>query len=186
MSKLHERLDALKAEIQKEEFLQGHGLSNEVNIRMFCYEPDEEMAVRYFISQLDNATDLKCKPVIFNLYKVLLDLCEKDEILDELEAFEEDDGKEAVLETLRNTGENVAMTAEMKEQFDNNPGDIIILTGVGEVFPFVRVHSVLESMQTKFGNVPIVVFYPGKYDGLTVKLFNKLPPNPYYRAFDLS
>lgn len=185
MSTLNERLDELKTKIQTTEFLKGIGLSNEVNIGMFCYEPEDEMTVRYFISQLQKGQDLKCKPIIFNLFHVLMTLCEKDGILEELPEFEKDDGKEDVLETLKNTGDNELMVAEMKEQFQDNPGDLIIFTGVGEVFPFVRVHSVLESMQKTFGNIPIVVFYPGKFNGLTVRLFNRLEANQYYRAFNL-
>ena len=48
MSDLMERLDSLRALIQEPEFLEGKGLSNEVNIRIFCYDPKDEMAVRYF------------------------------------------------------------------------------------------------------------------------------------------
>ena len=48
MSNLMERLDSLRALIQEPEFLEGKGLSNEVNIRIFCYDPKEEMAVRHF------------------------------------------------------------------------------------------------------------------------------------------
>ena len=39
MSNLKERLDLLREEIQKDDFLDGKGLSNEVNIRIFCYDP---------------------------------------------------------------------------------------------------------------------------------------------------
>ena len=38
MNNINERLDNLKLEIQKPEFLEGKGLSNEVNIRIFCYD----------------------------------------------------------------------------------------------------------------------------------------------------
>lgn len=37
MSDITERLDHLKKTIQEDDFLQGKGLSNEVNIRMFCW-----------------------------------------------------------------------------------------------------------------------------------------------------
>lgn len=185
MSKLNERLDRLRAEIQTEDFIKGRGLSNEVNIRMFCYENDEEMAIRYFVSKLKDDTSLKYKPVIFNLFKVLLDICEHEEILEYMQEYEEDNGKAELLKQLQSNGDNKKMVEEMKAQFDANPSDIVILTGVGEVFPFCRVHMILEAMQQSFGNIPVVTFYPGKYDGLTVRLFGELEPNNYYRAFNL-
>ena len=53
MSDIKERLDKVRALIQEPEFLEGKGLSNEVNIRIFCYEPENEMVVRHFVNQLD-------------------------------------------------------------------------------------------------------------------------------------
>ena len=52
MNNLMERLDNLRKLIQEPDFLEGKGLSNEVNIRIFCYDPKEEMAVRHFTEKL--------------------------------------------------------------------------------------------------------------------------------------
>ena len=60
MSKILERLDNLRNLIQNPDFMEGKGLSNEVNIRIFCYDPKEEMAVRYFIEKLTTDPTLKC------------------------------------------------------------------------------------------------------------------------------
>ena len=53
MNNINERLDNLKLEIQKPEFLEGKGLSNEVNIRIFCYDAQDEMIVRHFYGAAD-------------------------------------------------------------------------------------------------------------------------------------
>ena len=55
----------------------------------------------------------------------------------------------------------------------------------GEVFPFMRIHTLLEALQPYFSDVPILVMYPGEFDGRHVKLFNRLTPNDYYRAFNV-
>ena len=60
MSELMQRLDNLRALIQTPEFLEGKGLSNEVNIRIFCYDPKQEMAVRYFTETLVTDQSLNC------------------------------------------------------------------------------------------------------------------------------
>ena len=67
----------------------------------------------------------------------------------------------------------------------HEPGDVLMLTGVGEVFPFMRIHTLLEALQPYFSDVPILVMYPGEFDGRHVKLFNRLTPNDYYRAFNV-
>lgn len=56
MGDIQKRLDNVRQMIQSQDFLEGKGLSNEVNIRIFCYEPRDEMAVRHFIEQLSTDT----------------------------------------------------------------------------------------------------------------------------------
>lgn len=80
MSELNERLDNLKQEIQQEEFLEGKGLSNEVNIRIFCYDPKEEMTVRHFIEQLMVDQSLECHLIQCNLYQIFLKICDEKRI----------------------------------------------------------------------------------------------------------
>ena len=60
MSDIKERLDKVRVLIQEPEFLEGKGLSNEVNIRIFCYEPENEMVVRHFVNQLETDQSLDC------------------------------------------------------------------------------------------------------------------------------
>ena len=67
MSDIKERLDKVRALIQEPEFLEGKGLSNEVNIRIFCYEPENEMVVRHFVNQMETDQSLDCHLKICNL-----------------------------------------------------------------------------------------------------------------------
>ena len=86
MSDIKERLDFLKKMIQERDFLEGKGLSNEVNIRIFCYDPKEEMVVRHFLKQLDNES-LNCNLKHNDLYNVFLDICADKRILDRIPAL---------------------------------------------------------------------------------------------------
>ena len=63
-------------------------------------------------------------------------------------------------------------------------GDVLLISGVGEVFPFARVHALLDAIQPEVPEIPILVMYPGSFNGRELKLFNKLMPNGYYRAFN--
>ncbi len=189
MDNLNERLDILKTEIQKTDFLEGKGLSNEANIHFFCYDPKDEMIVRHFISQLVTDQTLECNILERNLYKTFLSVCDERKLTDRIPGQEEKFGKEIMLKRL--VGEQgksgPAGIKAVVEKMDYSPhqlGDVVMLTGVGEAYPFVRVHSVLEAMQTSFSDVPILVMYPGTFDGRFVRLFNKLQ-NPYYRAFSI-
>ena len=80
MSEIKERLDKVRALIQEPEFLEGKGLSNEVNIRIFCYEPENEMVVRHFVNQLETDQFLDCHLIVCNLYKTFLSICDDMDI----------------------------------------------------------------------------------------------------------
>ncbi len=94
MSKINERLDSLKLEIQKPEFLEGKGLSNEVNIRIFCYDAADEMIVRHFTEQLIVDQSLDCHLIERNLYKVFLSICDDKRITDKASQMEEKKGRD--------------------------------------------------------------------------------------------
>ena len=79
---------------------------------------------------------------------------------------------------------NTAFIGKM-QYAPHEPGDVILITGVGEAFPFIRVHALREARQPYFSDVPILVMYPGEFDGHHLKLFNRLQPNDYYRAFNI-
>lgn len=63
--------------------------------------------------------------------------------------------------------------------------DVLLVTGVGKTYPFVRAHDILENAQPAFDGVPFVLFYPGLYDQTSLRLFNSVADGNYYRAFTL-
>lgn len=183
MSDIAQRLDYLKKTIQEDDFLQGKGLSNEVNIRMFCYSPKDEMAVRNFTERLEKE-QLKCNIQIVDLYETFLSICEDMDILESIPEMEKEDGKEFLEDQLTNTVDAKVFSEKILSDFASNK-DLLMITGVGKVFPFMRVHALLNVIQEDMNDKPIVVLYPGTFDGNYVKLFNQLKPHEYYRAFNM-
>lgn len=184
MSDIKQKLDKVREFVQTPEFLNGKGLSNEVNIRMFCYEPKDEMIVKHFIGQITTDTTISCHLVECNLYKIFLEACKDIDILNAIPDMEESEGSTYLLEQLHSTiGEDV-FVEKIKTKCPQD-GDVIMITGVGEAFPFMRVHTLLEALQPYFSDNPILVMYPGTFDKHQVKLFNRLKPNDYYRAFNI-
>ena len=184
MSNIKERLDLLRTRMQSRDFLEGKGLSNEVNILMFCYDAEDEMTVRHFNEQISSDQTLDCNVKICNLYDIYMSLCEDLDILEAIPEMEESDGSIFLLEQLHSAIGNDAFIDKLQYD-DHKLGDVLILTGVGEVFPFMRVHKLLEAMQPYFSDIPIIVMYPGKFDGHSMQLFSRLKPNDYYRAFNV-
>jgi hypothetical protein len=184
MSSINERLDKLRVLIQDQDFLEGKGLSNEVNIRIFCYDATDEMVVRHFIGQITAEQSIGCHLVESNLYDTFLAICDDMEIIDDIASMEADAGKSFLLQQLHSIATEDAFVEKM-QYAPHTKGDVLILTGIGDVFPFMRVHVLLEALQPHFSDIPILVMYPGTFDGNYVRLFDKLTPNPYYRAFNV-
>lgn len=182
MSSVTERLNQLEKTIQQDDFLQGKGLSNEVNIRVFCYEPKEEMAVRDFTERL-KTKNLKCKIHLVDLYETFLDICKDKRILDRIPQLEERKGKDFLVKQFEKVCDSTTFAKKIIDDFEDE--DLLLITGVGKTFPFMRVHALLNALQKDFNAKPIVVLYPGAFDGHYLKLFNQLKPNEYYRAFNM-
>ncbi len=170
--------------MQESEFLESKGLSNEVNIRIFCYDPSDEMVIRHFMQQVITDQSMNCNVIEYNLYEVFLSICEDKRIANAIPSMEEKKGTEFIRDQMSRMANNTAFVNKMKYE-SHEIGDVIVITGVGDVFPFIRVHDLLNAMQPEFPDVPILVFYPGNYDGRDVQLFNRLKKNSYYRAFSV-
>lgn len=184
MNNIMERLDNLRQVIQEPDFLEGKGLSNEVNIRIFCYDAEDEMIVQHFVEQVKTDQLMNCRLIDCNLYKIFLSICDDLDITDAIPEMEEADGEEYLLEQLHSAIGNDEFIGKMQYS-PHKKGDILMLTGIGDVFPFMRVHTLLEALQPYFSDIPILVLYPGKFDGHYLKLFDRLQPNDYYRAFNI-
>ena len=71
-----------------------------------------------------------------------------------------------------------------------NNFDLMFISGVGEVFPYIRSHNILNNLQSTAKDKPTVMFFPGEYtqcklDGSSLDLFGRLRDDKYYRAFNI-
>ena len=172
MSDIKQELDRIRDRISDPSFLANKGLSNEVGIHVFCYDPADELIVRDFVSRLkaESGTPYHIKEC--DLYEIFLRL------------LEEKRGKEYLLKQLQKIATPEALLEYMKYE-PHEYGDVLFLTGVGKIFPFMRSHKMLDSMQHLFEDIPIVMFYPGSFNGQDLGLFGKFLDGHYYRAFNL-
>lgn len=180
------RLDSLRKRLTDEAFLANRGLSNEVGLYVFAYSPKEEMAVRHFVEELKRAggEQGQCRTIIYDLYEILIEICSQRRILDRIPPMELQRGAEFMLKQIQRVASPEAYVEHMKYD-DHRPGDVVVITGVGRVFPYMRSHNILNNLQHVFDDIPVILFYPGEYTGQTLTLFEKFMDDNYYRAFNL-
>lgn len=185
MSDIINRLNKIDDRISEETFLANKGLSNEVGIHVFCYDPHDEIVVRTFFDQLiKGSADKKYNFVIRDLYSIFMEICEEKRITNSIQKMEESKGKDFLKSKLENVATPEAFVEKMKYE-PHQFGDILLLTGIGKVYPFMRAHKILDNIQHVFADIPILMLYPGKWDGQTLELFGKFEDGNYYRAFNL-
>ncbi|MCL2301621.1 MAG: DUF1788 domain-containing protein [Firmicutes bacterium] len=184
MAGIKQELDEIKGRISNAAFLANKGISNEVGIHVFKYAPRHELIVRDYIQRLASAPSDIYHVIERDMYKILLAILEEKRVLGAAPSLEEKKGKEYLLAQLQKVATPEAFLAKMKYE-PHQRGDILFLTGVGKVYPFMRSHKMLDSMQQAFSDIPIVMFYPGEFNGQSLILFDKFHDGNYYRAFNL-
>lgn len=185
---LEEDFARLRAKLSDPMFLANKGIGNEVGFFVFPYDAAREDEVRARTAELvslSNEGKLPCHIVHRDLWDVFLQICEQRRILDKIPDLERRRGSRALLERLQKIATPEAFVQAMDYE-PHEPGhDVLLVTGVGRVYPIVRAHSILENAQHVFADVPVVLLYPGKYDGSQLHLFNSISDGNYYRAFNL-
>jgi hypothetical protein len=190
MASLEERFDQAERLMQKPSFRQNKGLGNEVGYYIFDYPADQELYVRERIEYLkkkneESADDYQI--VVYDLYQMIIDILKQKGYLEKCFEFEKKRGLERITKSvgnmLRITSPESLIVTHIKEHTPEKA--IVLLTGIGKCYPILRSHTVLNNLHLAIDEVPVVLFYPGKYDGQELVLFGELKDDNYYRAFKL-
>ena len=185
-----DKLDGIWKRISDEEFLANRGVANEVRYYVFDYDASMELVVRRKIELLQKQNNPQADGFeigVFDLYQMVLDILEERGYVEKCIKFEKTKGREylynAVSKLLRLTSSSNLIVNRIVEQTPEYA--VVFLTGVGKVFPFVRSHNILNNLHQVLDSVPVVMFYPGKWNGESLSLFGTINDGNYYRAFPL-
>ena len=190
MSILNMRLDKAEEMIKKPSFRQNKGLGNEVGYYVFDYPAEEEMLVRerveYIRQKNENSMD-GFKVVVYDLYEIIIGILKDKGYLEKCFEFEKTKGFDRITKSVSNmlriTSADSLIVNYIKENTPEN--SVVFLVGIGKCYPILRSHTVLNNLHQVVDNVPVVLFYPGKYDGQELVLFGDIKDDNYYRAFKL-
>ncbi len=190
MKTTEQRLDMVEEIIKKPSFRENKGLGNEVGYYIFDYPADKEMLIRervdYIKRKYENSPD-GFRVVVFDLYDIIIDTLAAKGYIEKTIEMEKKKGFERVIRavgnTMRITSEDSLIVNYIKENTPDN--SVVFLTGIGKCFPILRSHTVLNNLHQVVDSVPVVLFYPGKYDGQELILFGDIKDDNYYRAFKL-
>ncbi|WP_041685407.1 DUF1788 domain-containing protein [Erythrobacter litoralis] len=187
-----ERAEHLYRVIRSERFLTKQGLGNEVPFFIYPFPAEEGLTM--VEDREDLVTRLQhsgTRVLDLNLFDIALDILSERGILEEVLEIEADTSKGEIKELLQGVLDPKAhLVPHIGKAIEAVPHDVIFLSGVGEVYPYIRSHNVLNNLQSTAKEAPTVLFFPGSYThalatGASLELFGQLHDDKYYRAFNI-
>ncbi len=187
-----ERAEHLFRVVSSERFLKKQGLGNEVPF-FICPFPAQEG-----LSMMGDREDLVVRltnagvgVLDLSLFDLSLEILQERGILEQILEIESETDKAEIRELLQGVLDPQAhLVPKIAEAIATKKHDVLFLSGVGEVYPYIRSHNVLNNLQSTAKDAPTVLFFPGSYThalatGASLDLFGSLHDDKYYRAFNI-
>lgn len=189
---IQDRFQHLLAVISGQRFLLKQGLGNEVPFFICPFRPEEAQEMDRLQRQLTNKLGQQGVRVLeVDLYDLSVEILKKRGIWEQILEMEPTVSKDELKELLQGVLDPEAhLVPAIAEKMSAEIYDVLFLSGVGEVFPYIRSHNVLNNLQSTAKEKPTVLFFPGNYthsleSGASLDLFGRLHDDKYYRAFNI-
>lgn len=189
---VQERYQHLLALIGSERFLKKQGLGNEVPFFICPYKPEEAIEMERLQRQLINKlAQLGIEVLDINLYDLAVQILKQEGDWDWCMEEEQSISKAALKEALQSMLDiETVLAPAIEKKMNGSEFQVMFISGVGEVFPYIRSHNVLNNLQKTAKEKPTVMFFPGEYThsletGASLDLFGRLHDDKYYRAFNI-
>lgn len=189
---MQDRYQHLFSVVSGQRFLNKQGLGNEVPFFICPYRPEEAVEMERLQRQLVNRLEQTGIRVLsLNLYDLSVDILQERGIWDQVLEAEPTVSKEQFKELLQGVLDpEHHLVPVIAQKIQGAEFDVLFLSGVGEVFPYIRSHNVLNNLQSTAKDQPTVMFFPGTYThsletGASLDLFGRLHDDKYYRAFNI-
>lgn len=189
---MQERFQHLFAVISGQKFLTKQGLGNEIPFFICPFRPEESVEMEKLRRLLTHRLEQTGIPILdINLYDLSIEILKEREIWDRILEMESSVSKEQLKELLQGVLDpQTHLVPAIAAKLAITDSDVLFLSGVGEVFPYIRSHNVLNNLQSTAKEMPTVMFFPGAYthsleSGASLDLFGRLHDDKYYRAFNI-
>lgn len=175
--------------ISGQRFLRMEGLGNEVPFFIYPFEPEDALKVAQSKKRLKNKlAALGITVLEINLYDLSVEILKARGAWDRVIAIEPEQDKadfRELLQGMLDPEQHIAPA--IRDRLAAVSYDVFFLTGIGEVFPYIRSHNVLNNLQSVAATKPMLLFFPGRYEqsdtlGSSLVLFGRLTDDQYYRA----
>ncbi len=157
----------------------------EIGFFIHAYEASSQTEVKRATTQLISRLEQQGVSVVeIDLYEICIAILGEEDRLARITDREPTMPKDKLLRIIQSSlSIEGRLIPAIEAKLTQTPHQVVFLTGVGQVFPFIRSHTVLNNLQRVITTPPLVIFFPGKYNGRSLELFGLLHDDNYYRAF---
>ena len=192
---LSERLNAVLPRITEPAFLASEGIGNEIACYIFDYPAEQELVVRDHLALLTRALadqHAQLNVLHLELLDIVMRYIERRGHADRVRKVEHTRDAAGLIKALKGSLAAEKLATYIADEHRPADADLVLISGVGSAWPMVRAHSLLNCLHHHIGRTPLVMFYPGSFDGTTLRLFGRIASGAerpgshnYYRAFSL-
>lgn len=189
---MKQRFDHLVKVLSSKRFLKMKGLNNEVPFFICPFAPEEAVEMTGMHDQLITRLQRDgINALNINLYDLVVDILKENGDWDWYLENEKTISKAQLKEDLQGILHiERVLVPKIRKKMDESNFDVMFISGVGEVFPYIRSHNVLNNLQKAAKSRPTLMFFPGTYTqskeaGGSLDLFDRLHDDKYYRAFNI-
>ncbi|MEH6954442.1 DUF1788 domain-containing protein [Neobacillus drentensis] len=176
MSQTYERLKQMERRINEDGFTTPTGIGSEIPHYVFDYPAEDELIVRTYLEGVFKRTSIQIKEM--NLFRFLLSFYEDD--IDDLIEVSEEEGYRELQKAFQTMidDQNMIVNAFVDQSGD---AELLFITGVGNAHPLLRSSQLLKKLSDHAFRKPIILFYPGHFTGLELRLFGILHNEDQYQ-----
>ena len=185
MKSISQRLQELTEKLNNNDIFKSVGLGNEINFYVFDYDPVDEYVVRDYLYKY--LIEKKNNILIFDIYDIIIDYLKERKLMDKCIDFEKKKDikylNKVISKSLGIGTANDVIVNSIKNSLE--PNRIVLITGISKCYGILRGHTILNNLHSVVTSNPLVMFYPGNYNGQSFRLFNIFDNDNYYRAFSI-
>lgn len=185
---IKKKFDHIYAQVSTPQFLRMEALGGEVPFFITSYDQRNADVIDQEIGRLTSRMRMEGISVaLINLFDVVLAILEEKELLAPILETEADLPKDELFDLFSGALDVHTYLVPKIEELIREKGDaqIVFLTGIGAVYPYIRSHIILNNLQNAIKHIPTLMFFPGVYNTVSLSLFGRLKDDNYYRAFNL-
>lgn len=166
----------------------GKNLGGELPLYIQPVPSDQQSEVDSQLKRLKKRLEKKgIETLSINLYDLSMDILDEEGVLSTILESENSIPKDDIVATLDSILDiKSVIIPRIQRAISESKPSFVFISGVGSIYPFIRSHGILNNIDELTNDCNLVMFFPGDYNNLQLKLFGKISDENYYRGLNLN